>query len=127
MDISYKVWTNSEFLNHPDPSIFYKVICECGECSLDLELEYDSELEMLILYFYKEISARDYDKSFNIFKRLFWRIKTALKVLFKGSIYMDGDLLIRSEQHINDFIAALEQGQKKIKSFEPKEYTIKKR
>jgi hypothetical protein len=119
--ISYKVCTNFEFLNHPKPSIFYKVICDCGDCYLDLELEYDPECDLIELNLFKEISARDYDSSFNIFKRFYWRIKTALKVLFKGVIYMDGSLIIQSEQHINDFIFALQEGQKKIKGFSKSE------
>jgi len=114
-NISYKVCTNYEFLDHPKPSIFYKVICECGNCDMDLELEYDPEINFIELYFFKDISALDYDYSWNIFKRIYWRIKTALKILFKGRIYMDGSLTIRSEQHINDFIFALQEGQKKLK------------
>jgi hypothetical protein len=124
--ISYKVCTNFEFLNHPKPSIFYKIICGCGgDCYLDLELEYDPEINSIELYFYKEISARDYDNTYNIFKRFFWRIKTALKILFKGTIFMDGNLLIQEEKHINDFIYVLQEGQKKIKEFSKDEETKK--
>jgi hypothetical protein len=82
---------------------------------MDLELEYDPEINFIELYFFKDISALDYDYSWNIFKRIYWRIKTALKILFKGRIYMDGSLTIRSERHINDFIFALQEGQKKLK------------
>jgi hypothetical protein len=90
---------------------------EIDFCFLDLRvIVWEGVLLSFIeLYFFKDISALDYDYSWNIFKRIYWRIKTALKILFKGRIYMDGSLTIRSEQHINDFIFALQEGQKKLK------------
>lgn len=39
---------------------------------------------------------------------------------------MDGSLIIQSEQHINDFIYALQEGQKKIKDFSKNEETKEK-
>lgn len=46
----------------------------------------------------------------NIFKRMYFRIKSALKILFTGSVDMESDYIFQSREHVEDYINALKTG-----------------
>lgn len=119
-----KFGTKVSFRNNFDHkevrSIWYKVECDCGsdEHAATIEMEYDKEMNMLSLHFYKEVSysAWCFWKDDNFFGKvkdayriIIRRIKGAIKVLFTGHLPMEDEFLLVDEQHINDFIEALEE------------------
>lgn len=104
-------------------SVWYNIMCDC--CSEDhdttMEFEYDKDMNMLFLSFYKTIN---YSKEFsyvwdddtlvdtikNRIEVIWRRLKDATKLLFTGYVEMDGDFILQDKQHIQDFIDALIEG-----------------
>lgn len=101
-------------------SVAYKVGCSCGsdDCGATIEIEYDPELQdMLLMHFYTEIHIGWYNMGdlynegiLNWFRFQVAKIKTAIKVLFTGRLEMSGEFILQGEEHIKDFIEALNEG-----------------
>lgn len=72
--------------------------CQCYDRDHLLIAEYVKDSSIEELYFNFVVRAADYQYSFNIFKRLWWRIKTALKVLFLGEIKMEDTFILMQKQ-----------------------------
>lgn len=111
------------FLNSYDystKSIWYKIDCSCtsDDHSTIIEMEYDNEMNILSLHFYKDVSysAWLFWKDDNIFgkfidslKIIKRRIVGAIKLIFTGHLEMSEEFILMSENHINDFIEALQE------------------
>jgi hypothetical protein len=103
-----------------DDSIYYRVACQCGEpeCDLTLTLSFDKKCGFLELVMYKNLKASAHWGSFwNYFD--FIRVwKNKLKMIWiiatKGYIEVCEENLIQGEEHIDNFILALQQGKKFI-------------
>lgn len=85
--------------------------------TLTIELEVDEELNILFLNVYGKFLAAVYgdfhprwmpEKLGNVYNR----IKLAVKMLFRG--YVDGEyaLVMQGEEHVQNFINALEKGKR---------------
>jgi hypothetical protein len=89
-----------------------------------MELEYDKQLNILSLNFYKEVQYLacyfdDYNEKSLKDKFLYFiteyknvlvrRIKAACRILFLGRIGMQEEFLLKDSVHINDFIEALKE------------------
>ena len=99
-----------------DNSTMYRVACECTdqEHDITLDLEYDSDVNMIFLNMYKNLrwcSYKGCDQNF--FSEIWCRIKTALKMIFTGYIEVNCDFILREDQ-INGFMEALEEGKRKL-------------
>ena len=119
-----KFGTKLSFINNYDHkdgrSIWYKIDCDCSsdEHAANIEMEWDNEINMLVLNFYKEVSYsawlfwKDdnfFGKAVDAYRIIMRRIKGAIKLIFTGSLEMQDEFIIQDEQHINDFIEALEE------------------
>lgn len=95
--------------------IFYRAACMCGseDCDLTLELEYDKDLNCLILNMYKKM---DWNEGWevNIFQRFWLRLKAAFRIIFKGYIETEGAMILENEEQIREFTSALDNGIKMI-------------
>jgi hypothetical protein len=110
MTISYRTMKVSE---HPRRMV-YRTSCDCGsiDCDATIELEADTDANMLHLIIWKTLTIADFNYIYSdtFFRPLFWRIKTALKILFKGYASAEGELVFRGPEHIKPLISALEEG-----------------
>lgn len=112
------------FVNNYDykdgKSIWYKIDCDCGsdEHATTIEMEYDKSMNILSIHFYKEVSYsawsfwKDDDffgKVKDAYRIIIRRIKGSIKVLFTGHLPMSDEFILINEQHINDFIEALQE------------------
>lgn len=101
-------------------AVWYRVACDCGskDCDLSLELEYDKELAMVFLNMYKDLHWSshwvDRDEPGWWWKSKWLRLKTALRILFIGYIKVEECLIIGGDGHIEAFIGALQEGQRKL-------------
>lgn len=108
--ISYKVMKMADF----DTGVFYKVDCSCGDDDDITTIEIDCDYGILSLNFYKKLEWSAYWGDRNFFERIWHRIKGSLKMLFTGYVYVEGSTIMQSNEHIDNFIAALEEGKQKM-------------
>ena len=103
-------------INNQDTLIFYRVACACGdnECDCDIIFEHDKNINDISINFYKNLYWHDYYNHDMFITRWLARLKLSLKILFTGNVKVQGEFLIQSEEHINNFIMALQEGKKKI-------------
>ena len=115
-DISLRVMKLEQFAT----SIYYRVACQCGEqrCDLVLEMEYDKELESIDIRMHKKLFASAHwgiDWDYFDFIRVSWnKIKMCWTIITQGYIEVTEETMIQGEEHIDNFIAALQQGKKFI-------------
>ena len=113
---TFRVMKTHEF----DDSVFYRVACDCGEpeCDLTLVLSYDKKYGFLELCMYKNLKASAHWGGFwkycdflRVWKN---KLKLTWTLLTKGYIEINEESLFKSEEHIDNFIKALQQGKKFI-------------
>lgn len=115
-DMSLRVMKLDEFAD----SIYFRVACQCGEqnCDLVLEMEYDKTLDSINIHIYKNLVASAHwgiDWNHFDFIRVLWnKIKICWTIITKGHMQVSEETMIQGEEHIDNFIAALQQGKKFI-------------
>lgn len=103
------VWDHSS-------SVWYNVDCDCNspEHRCGIEIEFDKEINMISLHFYKTVSfdwwKYDVDKISGRLQNLWNRIKKSCKLLFTGELEMEDELIMMEFDHIESFIEALQEG-----------------
>lgn len=105
----------------------YRLACDCIDEDHDITFwfDYDPEFEIFELIFFMnfEYSTHYYYKDtskFNFFKDWYFRIKHALKILFKGHIQIQRDIILSDSRHINNFKEALQKAEEISKEYEYK-------
>lgn len=110
-----KISTGVSKLKEWDDSVWYKVNCACGDSDCDAIITFDFDKDCGInITFYKTIRWCDYNHNIWFFQRFWLRIKMAIQILFKGYIEFEGSFIIQNENHLNDFITALQEGKEKM-------------
>ena len=112
---SFRVMTTHEF----DDAVFYRASCACTDkrCDLHLSLERDKEFNTISL----ELNDDMYYYSFQWIENPSWfldkwyRIKGAIRILFTGRIKINNSFIFQGEDHIQDFLNALNSGMEKFK------------
>lgn len=79
----------------------YRVGCECNDPECDIGLFVDSD------GLYVMCKAKASSQHHSRLKAFWWRIKTAVIILFSGYIMEEHELLIRNTKHIDGIITAL--------------------
>jgi len=110
--VSYRIAKLEEF----DDAVFYKALCPCGSNDHDftISLEYDEEINDVIMYIYKKMYWKEYFKDYSFLTKMFKRIKNSMFLLFGGYLEMEADILFSNSKQIEDFILALKEGIEKI-------------
>lgn len=109
--ISYRVMKTHEF----DDSIFYRVACDCTDDEHDVRLELETdELGILTMRIYANFQWVSYYAN-TWYGRIWERIITPIKMLITGRVEVYHEILFLHENHIDAFIAAMEEGKIKIK------------
>ena len=113
--ISSKVMKTNEF----DDAVYYRVACECGSDEHDVTIEFEKLPDiddMIFLNFYKKIYwSSNWKSNDNWLRNIWFRIKGSLKILFLGYLELEGDFIIKGEEHIDSFTEALKEGKSYIK------------
>ena len=101
-----------------DDTIFYKSSCACNddECMLNLVLEKDKDFDFVTLLMYQTLKYASYWGTDNWFSDKWKRITGALKLLFTGELSVENSFLFESDKHIDEFINALQESRKKLKT-----------
>ncbi len=103
-------------LHQFENSLCYSMECDCGdrECGAVIEIELDADCQLILLHFYKDVYFDCWkysDPGFkNYIKRILYRIKKSLVLLFTGQIKLSSDFIIKDIDSINTFIKALQEG-----------------
>jgi len=99
--------------------IFKRTICDCtsNECDVDTTISIDDGITTLA--FYMDMKANDYDDwERSWIQRLRWRLKSATRLLFKGRLEMNHEIvfneksLIEFRKSLEESIAVLEEYKK---------------
>lgn len=115
--------------------VWYRTTCECmsDDHPLTVELEYDKDFPELTMFFkcvtadYKanqiKIEREDFDTwketyygFLNNIYRIWWRIKAAWHILFKGYIELEEAFIFRGKNHIQELGEALLKGVEKVEA-----------
>ena len=120
--IANKVMEMNKWQFKDKTSVMYKVSCSCGggdEC--DITFEFNNDFGDLTLNFYKSVYLynphRNADKWWEHILKIIHNIKNSIKVLFGSRMTFEGDMMIQEEEHIADFIQALDEGKDYITHF----------
>jgi hypothetical protein len=116
-----KISTGISKMHKHENSISYVLSCHCAspDCAAIIDMEFDKEYGGIIsITFYKEFyffypttyTDEILEKIKNWWKGIWWRISSAFKILFIGHIQISSDMTIDPEEHIDDFIKALQEG-----------------
>ena len=95
-----------------DDYISFKTECACFDHDMYIRIEKEEPSDMLVM----SISDKMYiDEIYtkNFIKRLFYRIKVALKILFLGYHEFDYEFVFKNKEHIEDFINYLNKAYNK--------------
>ena len=101
--------------NYSD-SICYKIDCDCGnsDCGISMWMKYNKECNSIFLSMYQNTkfdSWRYSDNGFiNMIKRIIYKWKQAIRLIFTGEISLEGELVLINLDHINNVIEALQEG-----------------
>lgn len=106
-----KVCLDAQYEN----SIWYKVFCDCedDDHTCTIEIEYDPEINMLVLNFYKNVCYDWWSCKDNILgkiQNLINRIKKAIRLIFTGTLEMQEFFMLQDISHIQNFIEAMQEG-----------------
>lgn len=96
-----------------DDFIAFSTSCSCG-CDSRMSFDLDKESEMVSIN--SETLSRSFDS--NILKRIYWRIKTAWRVLLTGEVQGYSEIIITDPEHLKDLKQALEYAETKLKIFQ---------
>jgi hypothetical protein len=116
-NLSYRVMKTHD----SGKAVYYSVACDCldNDHQLDLEIEVD-DFPIMTLHFYGKMDLPVYWGCTNIASMAWVRVKTAFKILLTGWVDIQNEFILREEAHIDSFIAALEEGKKRVRAHELK-------
>lgn len=91
------------------PRTWLRVACSCGDSEHDLEVsvDFDKEYALTTIEFWVKVFAAEWGDSW--LSGLWWRIRTATKILFLGYHEAQTGFLFKNGEHIQGFISALNQ------------------
>lgn len=95
-----------EIAEYDDESKVWRTTCKCmGDDNITFTVTTDDEYPEVCLEMWVDMSAHDNIWSEPVWSRPFrsfwWRIKTALGLIFKGYVKTSGSFLFRGEKHID--------------------------
>lgn len=101
-----------------DKSMFFHITCHCisPECTHILEMEYDKRCNDLEMNIYADIKVHSLYNS-NWFIQQWLKVKGIFKIIFGVPLTYTSNIVIYGEDHINDYIEALEHAKAKFKKF----------
>ena len=116
--------TSIEKIKEYDDLIIYKTNCDCGDHVLTFTLEFKRDLHWLTLYTHMQTPYhyRYYCESW--YSRLFYRFINSIKLFLGYPMEYEDYFLFKDEQHIQDFIDALNEGIEHIKSKNKEEIIV---
>lgn len=107
-------------------SVWYRICCDCMDEKDDafLHFEFDKLYKEISLTFYKKFYFqyeliffdKFFDKCKYFLKLIWWRIKSAFRIIFCGYIELESDMFFVSKEHIENIIKVLDEGIKYIEN-----------
>lgn len=90
----------------------YRAHCSCSyplhSQDITISVESDAVLSVTIASTLRHCNYKtEYG---NVFKRVYNRLKSAIKILFTGSVEVETEYIFQSRQHVEDYINALKTG-----------------
>jgi hypothetical protein len=85
--------------------------CACGnpDCAHNIWLEVQDDTGQIIVCIESKLAHCNYQAEFgrNIFKRIVWRIKSAITVLFTGKLTASSTFIFDNAEQIKDYTTAI--------------------
>jgi hypothetical protein len=105
-------------IGDPGASIYYRIACNCTDPQCDMHLELESEINQIYLNISKKLVASaqwGYTGEWYVsdFIRVFInKMRMICRILFFGYIEVNETLILEGSDHVDEFIAALEEGKR---------------
>jgi len=99
---------------HPsDNIVLYTIPCQCGsdDCEINISFFNNKENNSVKIDFYKTLYFQNlphFENSY--FKRILYRWKVAMKIIFQGWFSLSSNMTLGGEEHLDRFIEILKQG-----------------
>jgi hypothetical protein len=110
-EISYRIMKIAQY----DTAVSYRMACDCTSPHHDMTIELETDEDFLSLHLYADLETDVYWGQTNFFQRCWRRIKIALRVLLTGHMKVGEEFLFQTDQHIDSFINALQEGKQLLK------------
>ncbi len=103
--------------------VIFQSTCECGDSDHTLRVmvedwgeKWNEPKNVMATFFFKcgrfETNIED-----SFFKRMWYRIKDACKILFTGYLVLDEEFIFRDREHLKDFTNTLEEAVNQIEEY----------
>lgn len=96
--------------------LYYNVSCDCGdgECGASLSIEVDDKFGVISVIMCRNLEFEHWRFCSpgirNFIKKVWFRLISAIKLLFTGNLKTSGDFVLTDLEHIDSFIEALQEG-----------------
>ena len=106
--ISYKVMKADEWAD----GIWFRIACSEGDPNHDLsmEVEWDKDVRMVFINFYKKLAWSAYWGSNNWFSAQWCKLRAIYRIIFWGWTEVEETFILDEPEQIENFIAALNEG-----------------
>jgi hypothetical protein len=112
------IMVNDVWKEGKNRNITAKVACDCGydKHIMGVEIDVDGEApNQMSLRLYQSLDKKYYESNLDgafkkFFKSIWFRIKNSFIMLTRGSLEMEGWIIIGGESEINNFIKLLQEG-----------------
>jgi hypothetical protein len=97
-------------------SVMYRAACDCTgkDCDITIDLEYDKDLSIIELTFYKDTHfydrIQDPDTSIDKIRNILYKLKKAMRLILTGNLEVESSFIFQGEDQVNSFIDALTEG-----------------
>ena len=96
---------------------YYDVQCGCGAKDHRIFVAFEQDGHSVSIIFHKEVSWDCHWQTKGWWQGFKKRLSGALTVLLKGRLDFEADFMLIDVEHIDGFIAALEEGKKRLLSY----------
>lgn len=96
--------------------VTYRAVCDCTDkdCDIIIVLEYDKDLRIIELTFYKDTHCYDHIQNPDTFidkiRNILYRLKKAMRLILTGNLVVDSSFIFQGGDQVNSFIDALTEG-----------------
>lgn len=92
----------------------YRIVDSCYDPNCGFDIEFVSEDNCIEMKIHSKVCWRDWWEGLGFFRRWWERIKASCKVLFKGELDCHEIYSFVNKEHVDSFLAALDEGSKHV-------------
>jgi pantoate kinase len=100
-----------------EDSVYFHASCSCGwdKHAHEIEVKRDDGIGEVTVGINGILDAHDGYLGRNIFEKIWWRIRTAVRVLFIGRVEVGAEFLFENANQVDDYLAAVKKAMVDLK------------